>query len=230
MKALLRNDWYVQRKFLIAAFIIFALLFRLVFSAFNQPIDFSEYAVSSYGLAMVILLMPMALFTGIVSSKALSDSSRSGWLHLSAALPVAKDTLIIEKALFGLIGMAAHGLCVTISQLIVVPLENFMIIVQIVMLVWAVQLSLSGMMLLFTVLMNMKLFAAILITFGVFTVIPDTIGVIIYTIVKDREIIYIIANYAIYSFEGNCLLLVSAILIYAVCVMLSVRFFRRRAV
>lgn len=227
MKAMLRNDWYVQRRYIIALFVIFGTLTALVFSAFKEPQNIDETGLR---VVMFILLLPMNVFMGLTSAKAISDSNRSGWLRLMSALPVRRELIIIEKALFGLLAMAAHSLFVTVFLLIVIPQNSIMLTAQIIMNAWTVQLILSGSLFLFTVLAGMNLYAAIMIVVGTAIAIPNALAFIGY-LISDHfpQSIIPLIMLILRSLEGSILIFEGAVLIYVVSIFFAVFSYCRKS-
>ena len=220
MKALLRYDWYVYRKRLLLFFGIYGGVMGLIFAGFHYPIDLAGEWHWMYKAILLVLFLPIDLFIGLLPAKALSDSMKSGWLKLSAAMPYTKQQLCGEKYLFGLLVIAAHGVCVAVCQVIAIAgsRDGWDIILLVISYELAKPLMVAGLSLLLTA--RWSLSAAVLILIGVCITVPHLLMGLVDILVRDNETVYQIL-YATESFlasaTGGGVVLGLSALVFAVC-------------
>lgn len=233
MKALLRHDWYVYRKRLLILFGVYCFLMGLIFAGFGYPIKGLAEQQWQYRFILFIVLAPMDLFVGVTAANALSHDSKSGWLHLVAAMPYTRGQIITEKAVFGGLVIAAHGICVTVCQLIATAGTDGGLAIGLEVACWelAKPLILSALLFVLTVRWNQSV--AVCILLGVAIVLPDLPFMVDWICVQNggREFLSDAVSRLIsflVTLPGSFVLLVSAILLYVLCWRLSVRAFARK--
>lgn len=231
MKALLRHDWYRYRKSLLLFFGIYGGIMGLIFAGFHYPVDFRFESEWLYKMIFLLLLLPVDLFVGLMPAKALSDSLKSGWLRLSVCFPYTRKQVMMEKIVFGLLIMAAHGLFVTVCQVTAIAgsVNGMPVIGQIICWELIKPLIIAAFMILFTVLLNLS--AAICILIGTSIVVPHLLVGLLEMLCRDsataNEIIPSVL-YFLTSYIGGFVILGMAMVLYIVCGYLSVKAFRHK--
>ena len=235
MKALLRHDWYVHRKRLLSFFGVYCVLMGLIFAGIYYPVRHIGEEQWEYKFLLFVVLLPMDLVVGMTAANALSHDVKSGWLTLLTAMPYTRRQIITAKAVFGGLVIAAHGVCVTVCQLIFTAPADDGLPIALEIACWetAKPLILSALLLWLTTRWHLSAAVGILLLAGV--TMPALCLSIDLICVRSgyppfmSESVNRLTN-SLVTLSGSGVLLVSALLLYGLCWRLSMRTFDRRRI